>query len=151
MTPDLLLHIISRFVHIGSVILLLGGVVYAHQILVPAVNSLPETYRGEVAAQTQRRYRSTLFTLLVLIVVSGLYNFFTYAGPKHTATYQMWFGIKILLVAHIAASAILWATSPFGDIAVAGKGKRRLLSIAISGFIVVLISAYLRSLSQRGM
>ncbi|HEY6987362.1 MAG TPA: hypothetical protein VH369_03195, partial [Bryobacteraceae bacterium] len=63
----------------------------------------------------------------------------------------IWFGIKILLVLHILTSAILWATSPYGDVAVAGKSKRRLSSIAISGLIVVLISAYLRSLSQRGL
>lgn len=151
MTPDLLLHILFRFIHISSVVFLLGGAVYAHQVLVPAVNSLPESYRGEIATQTQRKYKNTLFTLLGLIVVSGLYNFLTYAGPKHTAAYQMWFGIKMLLVAHILAASILWATSPFGDIAVSGKGKRRLLSISISGFIVVLISAYLRSLSQRGL
>jgi hypothetical protein len=34
---------------------------------------------------------------------------------------------------------------------VAGKSKRRLVGIAISGLIVVLISAYLRSLTLRGL
>jgi uncharacterized membrane protein len=148
---DLALHILFRYLHIAAVILFLGGVVYARQVLSPVLSMLPEDLRMQAAAGAQLRYRATLYTLLGVIVVSGLYNFFSYEGPKHGQTYQIWFGIKILLVAHILTSAILWATSPYGDVTVAGKSKRRLLSIAISGLIVVLISAYLRSLSQRGL
>jgi len=147
----LIIHILFRFIHIGSVIMFLGGVFYARQVLVPAFNLLPEDLRVQSAVAAQVRWRTTLFLLLILIVGSGLYNFFSYAGPKHTSAYQIWFGIKILLVAHICATAILSATSKYGDVAVGGKGKHRLVSLAISGFIVVLISAYLRSLTLRGM
>ena len=143
------MHVLLRFVHIASVILLLGGVVYARQALVPTLNALPEDIRKRAARDAQERYRTTLFVLLILIVGSGLYNFFT--GPKHGQSYQIWFGIKMLLVAHIAASSILWAMSPYGDVTVDGRSKRRLLSIAVSGLIVVFISAYLRSLTQRGL
>ena len=149
MTPDLVYHVLFRFIHISSVIALLGGMVYARQVLVPTINALPEEIRLEAAGLAQKRYRSTLFTLLVLIVGSGFYNLL--GGPKHTYAYQMWFGIKMLLVAHIFSAAILWVTSPFGDVRVAGKSKHRLVSAAISGLIVVLISAYLRSLTQQGL
>lgn len=148
---DLLLHILFRYLHIVSVILFLGGVVYARQVLSPVLSVLPEDLRMQAAAGAQLRYRATLYTLLTVIVLSGLYNFLTYSGPKHGQAYHIWFGIKMLLVAHILVSAILWATSPYGDVTVAGKSKRRLRSIAISGLIVVLISAYLRSLSQAGL
>jgi hypothetical protein len=148
---DLVLHILFRYLHVASVILFLGGVVYARQVLSPVLNVLPEDLRMQAAAGAQLRYRATLYTLLLVIVLSGLYNFLTYTGPKHGQTYQIWFGIKMLLVAHILVSAILWATSPYGDVTVAGKSKRRLLSIAISGLIVVLISTYLRSLSLAGL
>jgi uncharacterized membrane protein len=148
---DLVLHILFRYLHVASVILFLGGVVYARQVLSPVLNVLPEDLRMQAAAGAQLRYRATLYTLLTVIVLSGLYNFLTYSGPKHGQTYQIWFGIKMLLVAHILVSAVLWATSPYGDVTVAGKSKRRLLSIAISGLIVVLISAYLRSLSLAGL
>ena len=151
MTADLVLHLIFRFIHIGSVILFLGGVVYSRLVLVPTLNALPEDVRGRAATTSQRNFRGSLYTLLVLIVASGLYNFFSYSGPKHSSTYQIWFGIKMLLVAHILASAILWATAPYGDVTVAGQSKRRTLSIAISGLLAVLISAYLRSLTQRGL
>jgi uncharacterized membrane protein len=148
-TPDVLVHVLFRFIHISSVIALLGGFLYGRQVLVPTLNALPEGVRLEAAGRAQRKYRSTLYTLLFLIVGSGLYNLL--AGPKHTYGYHMWFGIKMLLVAHIVSAAILWATSPYGDVAVAGKSKHRLLSVTISGLIVVFISAYLRSLTQRGL
>lgn len=128
--------------------LFLGAVFYARQVLVPVLNALPENVRMPSAAGAQMRFRSILWVLLALIVGSGIYNFLT--GPKHTATYQIYFGVKMLLVLHILASAILWGTSPYGDVAVGGKSKRRLVSMLISGVLVVAISAYLRSLTQRG-
>jgi len=150
-TPSLIIHLLFRFIHIASVILFLGGVFYARQVLVPVLEVLPEDARMTSAAGAQFRFRTVLWTLLVLIVGSGLYNFFTYSGPKHTSAYQIWFGIKMLLVAHILASAILWGTSPYGDVTIAGKSKRRLAGIMISGLLVVAISAYLRSLTLRGL
>jgi uncharacterized membrane protein len=150
-TPALLIHLLFRFIHIASVILFLGGVFYARQVLVPVLDVLPEDVRMTSAAGAQFRFRTVLWTLLVLIVGSGLYNFLTYDGPKHTQAYQVWFGIKMLFVAHILASAILWGTSPYGDVTIAGKSKQRLASMLISGLLVVAISAYLRSLTLRGL
>ena len=149
MTADFFYHLLFRFIHISSVIALLGGIVYARQVLVPTLNSLPEDIRLDASSRAQKRYRNTLFTLLVLIVGSGFYNLL--GGPKHSYAYQIWFGVKMLLVAHIISASILWILSPYGDVTVAGKSKHRLVSIAISGLIVVFISAYLRSLTQRGL
>ena len=146
MTSEFLLPVVMRFIHIGSVILFLGGTVYARQVLAPLLASLPEATRGSSANAARTRYRGTLFTLLGLILLSGLYNLLV-AAPKHTTTWQIWFGIKMLLVLHVFATAILWATSPYN----AAKSDRRLLGIAISGLLIVFISAYLRWLSQHGL
>jgi uncharacterized membrane protein len=150
-SADLLLHIVFRFVHISAAILLLGGAFYARQVLVPILSDLPSGQVDFAARTSQTRFRGTLWTLLVLIVLSGLYNFTTYSGPRHTSTYHMWFGIKMLLVLHILSAAILWGTSPYSGEKSIGKSNRRLTGMVISGFLVVLISAYLRSLSQRGL
>ena len=144
---QLVLGVISRFIHIISAIFLLGGVFYARRVSTPVLNVLPEDRRMQAAAGAQLSYRSTLFTLVALSLLSGLYNFLQ---TSHSRQYHIAFGIKMLAVLHIYATAILWATSPYGDVDIAGKGKRRLLSITIAGAIVVFISAYLRSLSQRG-
>ena len=144
---DILLHIVTRFTHIICAILLIGGCFYARQVLTPVLNVLPDDQRMQAAAGAQLRYRTTLFTLVGLSLASGVYNFLQ---THHSKTYHMAFGIKMLLVLHIYATAILWATSPYGDVNFAGKKKRRLLSISISGVIVILISAYMRSLTLSG-
>ncbi len=151
MSGDLVLHLISRFVHISSAILLLGGAFYARQVFLPVLSGLPSGQVDLAARTGQSSFRTTLWSLLVLIVLSGLYNFTTYSGPKHTSSYQMWFGIKMLLVLHVLATAILWGTSRYSGETSIGKSNRRLLSMVISGFLIVFISAYLRSLSQRGL
>ncbi len=139
---DILLHLLARFVHIASVVLLVGGVAHAR-----AANPL-ESMTDSLPVR-RNSYRNALFTLLLLIVASGLYNFLT--GVQHTSTYQMWFGFKMLAVAHIAGTAILWAVSPGAGATGTSKSKRRLLSLTVSGLIAILISNYLRSMSLRGL
>ena len=144
---ELLLPIIFRFIHIICAILLLGGAFYAHRVLTPVLNTLPEDKRMQAAAGAQMRYRTIPYTLVAFSLLSGIYNFLR---VPHSRAYHIAFGIKMLGVLHIYATLILWGTSPYGDINIAGKNKRRLLSIAITGAIVVFISAYLRSLSMPG-
>lgn len=123
--------------------------VYARLVLVPTLNSIPEDLRLPAASRAQIGFRGALFALVVLIVGSGVYNLLS--GPKHSEEYQIWFGVKMLLAAHFIATAILWVTSPYGDVSVARKSKHRLMSASISGLAIVLIAAYLRSLTQRGL
>lgn len=151
MTADILIHLITRFLHIGSIVLLLGGVAYARLVVSPALSGLGNETALQVAKASAQRFRTLLYSLLAVIVLSGFYNYFTYSGPRHTPAYQTWFGIKFLLVLHVLATAVLWSTAPYRDAADLSKSRRRLLSLTISGFAIVLISAYLRSLSQRGL
>ena len=145
---DAFVHILMRFIHIGSIVTLVGSILYARLVLTPVLNELPEAARAAAAASAQAKFRQTVFILLVLVIGSGTYNLI--AAGHHTAAWQMWFGIKMLLVLHIAAASILWALSPYGDVAVGGKGKRRLAGLAISGLLVILISNYLRWLTMHG-
>ena len=55
MSADLIIHILFRFIHIGSVIMFLGGVFYASQVLVPTFNLLPEDLRMQSAIAAQVR------------------------------------------------------------------------------------------------
>jgi hypothetical protein len=148
---NLFFSVLMRFLHVGSVVALIGAAIYGRFVLTPVLNSLPETERLKAASEAQARFRNVVYVLLVLVVGAGLYNFLTFAGPKHSSQWQMWFGIKMLAVLHILATSVLWAVSPYGDVVAAGKGKRRLASLVVSGLIAVLISNYLRYLTLHGM
>jgi len=105
-----------RWLHIVSVVVLLGGVFYAWMVV------------GDLAAG----FRPVAYTAIGVILVSGLYNFLSKSlYPPH---YQAWFGVKILLALHIFSAVLLYK----------GGKRRSLTGVIISGALIVGISAYLR-------
>jgi hypothetical protein len=145
MDPTLraVLGVCLRWIHIASVVTLIGGFIYARFVLAPALASLPTAEREVVGSKMVSTFRPLLFTVLITALGSGMYNYATKA--IYPPTYHMWMGIKLLLVLHIAASAILYAVRGSGE----AKRSRTALSIAISGLAVIAISGYLRYLSLK--
>jgi len=115
---DALLHLGMRWLHIASVVILIGGIFYARFAV------------GDLA----QGFKPMAYGAIGGILISGTYNFVSkQAYPPH---YHMWFGIKILLVLHIFAATLLY------------RGKTRALTgIVISGAVVIAISGWLRWLS----
>jgi uncharacterized membrane protein len=145
MDPSLraVLGVCMRWIHIASVVTLIGGFIYARFVLAPALASFPPSEAGAWGDAAARSFRPLLYTVLVTVIGSGIYNYATKA--TYPPGYHMWIGIKLLLVLHIAASAILYSVRA-GDKA---RRNRTALSIVISGLIVIAISNYLRYLSLR--
>ena len=146
-----LFSVLVRFLHLGSAAGIVGGILYARLAATPALNTVSEPERLTAAQVAQTKFRGILFAMLFLSVASGLYNGFGPGAPHHTAQWHMWFGIKMLLVLHILAVSILWATSPYGDVIAGGKSKRRLVSLVIVGFATILIGNYLRYLTAHSL
>jgi hypothetical protein len=133
-----------RWVHITSVALLVGGLAYARFVVVPAISGLAPESRAAVVNKLVSKYRPFLLLILVALLASGLFNIFTKAAfPPH---YQIWFGIKMLLVMHIYATAMILA-APGAQSLTGPRWPRLMLSMVVSGFCIILISALLRWLS----
>jgi uncharacterized membrane protein len=143
MDPTLraVLGVCLRWIHIASVVALIGGFIYARFALAPALASLPAGERESAGSKAVSAFRPLMLTALILALGSGMYNYATKAS--YPPTYHMWMGIKLLFVLHITASAILYAVRQSNE----AKRNRTALSIAISGLVVVAIAAYLRHLS----
>jgi hypothetical protein len=135
--------VLLRWVHIASVVTLIGGFIYARFALAPALASLPPSDGEAVGTAATRSFRPLLFFVLIAALGSGIYNYSNKAS--FPPGYQIWFGIKILFVLHIAAAAFLYSVRASSQ----AKRNRTALGIAISGLIVIAISAYLRYLSLR--
>jgi uncharacterized membrane protein len=135
--------VLLRWVHIASVVTLIGGFIYARFALAPALASLPPSERELAGGVAVSSFRPLMFFVLIAAIGSGMYNYANKAS--FPPGYQMWFGIKILFVLHIAVAAILYSLRPSSQ----EKRNRTALGIAISGVIVIAISAYLRYLSLR--
>lgn len=127
MNPTLqaVLGVAMRWVHITSVIVLVGGAYYVHRA------------RSAFAPV----FRTTIYWAVGLAFVSGLYNFLTKAS--YPPGYHMWFGIKFLLALHVLAALVLAARVETPT----AKLERSLRILLFSATAVILISNYLRWIS----
>jgi len=129
---------LMRWIHISSVITLLGGIIFWRFVMDPSTKRItPEDYR-ELEEGTAAHFRPIVFVVMATLILSGLYNYLT--KPGHTTTYDILFGIKILLVLHVVSVTIL-ATAPNN-----ARRGRQLFGAAISGIIIVAISAFLKGI-----
>src|SRR5580704_9173305 len=87
---DAILPIAMRWLHLASVIVLVGGIFYARMVV------------GDMTGG----FKPLAYMAIGGILVSGLYNFLS---KQHlSANYQMWFGIKVLLALHVFAMTIVY-------------------------------------------
>jgi uncharacterized membrane protein len=128
-----------RWIHISSVVTLVGGIMYARFIMIPASQELSADAQAAVGNAAAFRFRPVVFTVIAALLLSGVYNFLL--KPGHSPFYQMLFGIKMLLVLHVWSVAIL-VTAPNND-----RRARQLFGAAVSGLAIVLISAYLKGIA----
>jgi hypothetical protein len=117
---DAALPLAMRWLHIASVVILLGGVFYARFV------------EGVMSA----RFKPWGYAAIGGILVSGTYNFLSKSTfPPH---YHAWFGIKVLLALHVFAIVVMYNPERH-------KMKPLLLTgVAITGALILACSAYLR-------
>lgn len=130
------LGICMRWLHIASVATLVGGLLYGWLVLIPAAAVLAVDARKVFFEKTAALYRPLVFGAIGSLLVSGAYNLIT--NPGHHARYYILLSIKLLLVAHVFAVGVVLVTKN-------PEHRGRLFAgSAISGLLIILISAYLR-------
>jgi uncharacterized membrane protein len=134
-----ILTAVMRWVHISSVVTLIGGILHMRFVTIPASAALSPDTRAALEGSVAGRFRPLVFAAMTGLVLSGLYNYLS--KPGHSVAYSSLFGIKILLVLHVFSVAIL-ATAPKNP-----RRARQLFGAAISGLTIVLISAYLKGIA----
>jgi hypothetical protein len=136
---DEILSPLVRWIHLSSAIVLVGGIFFWRFVMDPSTKKItPEDYR-ELEEGAASHFRPLVYTVIVTLVLSGLYNYLAKGG--HTPLYEILFGIKILLVLHVLSVTIL-ATAPNNV-----RRGRQLFGAAISGSVIVLISAFLKGIA----
>ncbi len=140
------MDIFSRWLHIASAAVAVGGLVYARWVLAPALQVLGEQDRASVLEKLSARLRPLAVTVIIALVASGSYNLFKVIEGGVGASYHMVFTVKFLLATHVFAMLYLVAMPPSGDSARDAKRPRLMLGAAISGLIILALGAYLRTL-----
>jgi uncharacterized membrane protein len=138
-----LLEVLSRIVHIGSVIALLGGSLFTLLVLMPAAKTLSAEAHDQLAVAVKARWKWFVHLGIGLILISGFYNYFQ-AIPKHDGDgpYHALIGTKILLalVVFFIAAALVGRSAKLQSIR---DHKQKWLTLALLiAAIIVAISGF---------
>jgi uncharacterized membrane protein len=129
------LEVLSRWMHLASVAVLVGGMIYAW------VAVAPQLHGGETGNQMAARFRPLVLAAAACLLISGVYKLLT--TPGHSPVYYVLLGVKLLLVLHVFAVAVL-ATSPAAGPEKQARRPRMMAGVAISGLVIIALSGYLR-------
>ena len=140
------LDVLSRIIHVGTVITLIGGSAFTLFVLMPSAKQLTEEAHDQLAAAVKSRWKRFVHIGVLLILISGFYNYFQ-AIPNHNGDglYHALIGTKILLafVVFFIAAALVGKSPKLEPIR---QNKKKWLTIllliattiiAISGFVKV--------------
>ena len=148
-----------QWIHVGSVVLLIGGFFFLRVVLLPAIKGFPENLQPKLIAAAFHRFRVVVWIALLTILFSGVYNFIAFlrsAGSlsqdsptepvENLSTYILVLGVKIFIVFIIFTFGVL-LTFPYPVFAPIQKRPAPWLNLTlILGLIVIFLSAFLRRL-----
>ncbi len=105
-----IVDVVSRIVHVGTAITLVGGSMFMLWVLMPSARELGEEAHQKLAASVGSRWKRFVHIGVALFLISGFYNF-ARALPLHRGDglYHAMVGTKILLalgVFFIAAALV---------------------------------------------
>jgi len=110
------MNVISRWAHIGTVIVLIGGSAFMRLALMPAAAELPDDQHQALKEKVFSRWRKIVGMGIGLILISGLYNYVK-AIPLHKGQglYHALIGTKMILafVVFFLASALTGRSEKF--------------------------------------
>jgi uncharacterized membrane protein len=140
------LDVASRWVHIATAIVVLGGTVFMRFVLLPAADSLPQAEHDALRAKVVARWRIFVMAGIALFLLSGFYNYLAVAVPKHhgDGVYHAWMGVKIILAFGVffLASVLVGRSARFEPLR--RERKKWLLLLIVLAFLIVLIASYLK-------
>jgi uncharacterized membrane protein len=147
---SLALFTVTRFLHVATAIVLVGGSIFIRYVLMPAATaSLSDDVHAQLRAQVMNRWKRFVHLGIGLLLTTGLINFGRKIALLHAAgikdpVYHGVMGLKILLalVIFFIASALVGKSARMEPIR---KNARYWITVnIILGLIVVAISGFLR-------
>lgn len=133
MDPMIILDIISRWIHVGAAIVLLGGAVFMRYVLMPSASAtLGDAEHDSLRTQLLGRWKKYVMVGITLLLLSGFYNYIAVAIPQHKGEglYHGLMGTKILLALAVffLASALTGRSPKFEGLR---QNRARWLSVLI--------------------
>lgn len=138
-------EVISRWFHVGTAIVLLGGSVFMRFVLIPSAEPMPEADHAALRERIMGRWRRFVHAGIGLLLLTGLFNYVRQI-PLHKGDglYHALMGVKMLLAFGVffLASALAGRSAAFEGLRQARK--KWLLVTILLAFAIVAISGYLK-------
>jgi uncharacterized membrane protein len=129
----------SRWLHVATAAVLLGGAVFQWWAVLPALRPLADEQHTQLRERLAGRWRLVIMLGITLLLVTGFYNYLVVSLPKHKGDglYHGLMGGKILLaLAAFFLGSVLSGRSPkFAQM-------RRDASVWLLVLILILVTIY---------
>lgn len=122
MDSDLFLYTVTRILHIGTAIVLVGGTFFVRFVLFPAASqNLTDDEHSRLRTAVMAKWRRIVHVGIALFILSGginYYRVFALGTHKGDGLYHGLLGTKILLalVIFFIASALVGRSAAFGGL-----------------------------------
>lgn len=138
--------LLSRWVHVGTAIVVVGGSVFMRFVLMPAAEELSDEQHQALRQRVLKTWQKFVMAGIALFLLSGFYNYIKVAMPQHDGDglYHALMGIKILLALGVffLASA-LTGRSPALE-GIRQNAKRWLAVTILLATVIVAIAGFLK-------
>jgi uncharacterized membrane protein len=133
-----------QWIHVTAAVIGVGGMAFLLFILMPSLGVLRPEHREVLAKQVMDRFRWITWSVIFLLLVSGLYGIRQYYWEVAWGKSWVFLTVKIVLALLVFVAALA-LTLPFKLFDRVRARRQIWLSIAFSlAVAVILISAYLR-------
>jgi putative copper export protein len=131
-------------IHVTAVVFGVGGLAFLLLVLTPSLGDLRPEQRALLAQQVIGRFRWVIWSLIVVLLVSGLYSIREYYWEVAWGKSWMLLTVKIVLALIVFVIALA-LTLPFRVLDWVRARRQIWLSIAVGlAVAVIFISGYLR-------
>lgn len=146
---DLILPLISRWIHIGSATTLVGGLIFFRFVVIPVGESaLSEEVYKDVRTKLARRFQMLSHICLLLFFLSGFYNYIAVTSPNHPEQpiYHMLFGIKFTFaIASFVIVIMLTSKRERGE-RMRANGRRWFMIALATALVTVMLGGVMKML-----
>lgn len=148
MTPDLILPLMMRWIHIFCAIIVIGSIIfYRFAFIVAEKRTMPEGLPEEFRTALFKRWKLLLHPPIIFFLISGFYTYLMVTRHLHEdqPLYHALFGVKFLLaLAVFAMYIVLTSTMKWSEKL---REKNALWMLLIIGVLAIIgIAGVMRTL-----
>lgn len=142
------INVLSRWIHVGTAIVLLGGLAFQRFVLLPSAAELPDAEHDKLRTAVLGRWKKFVHAGIGLLLLTGFYNYLAAPTPANPPVswklYHPLVGTKILvaLVLFAMGSGMVGRSNAFAGLR--ANPRRTLTIMLLLGATIVGISGFLK-------